>query len=286
MLPLLLLLSLALPQEEQEDATRVRALFAAKCIECHHPLSDSRKGKREFDAAYDLRAVADHWGDPITPDLAPLWEVAEDRSMPPKDSDVPRLTEEEGALLIRWTEAGTPMPSDGNPFVDLAMAALYLQPQETAGPGEEPVPPPPPAEPGLFERISLLFGRLHAAMVHFPVTLLFLAALLRLWRLRELNDWSLHLERLCLGLGVPTGALACWSGWVNAANSGAGGEELWWHRWIGIGVTALGAILFLLHKRCGKQLWFTLMLLFLGVALAFGAHKGGGLVFGEDYFAF
>ncbi|MGB0952860.1 MAG: hypothetical protein ACPG31_06525 [Planctomycetota bacterium] len=276
----ILLLSLALPQQQgEEDAAQVRALFAAKCLECHHPLSDSRKGKREFDRAYDLRAVADHWGDPITPDLALLYEVAEARSMPPKDSDVPRMTAEESELLLRWTLAGCPMPSDGNPFVDLAMASLYLQPQDSEDP-----PPPPPTPPTFFERISLLFGRLHSPLVHFPVTLLFLAALLRLWRIRSLNDWSLHLERLCLLVGVPSGALAAASGWVNAANTGAGGEELWWHRWIGIGVTSLAAILLLLHKRCGKQLWFTLLLLFLGVALAFGAHKGGGLVFGEDYF--
>ena len=242
-------------------------------------MSESRKGKREFDKAYDLRAVVDHWGDPITPDLALLYEVAEDRSMPPKDSDVARMTEQESELLLRWTLAGCPLPSDGNPFVDLEMAALYLQPQDADLPS-----PPPTESPSIGQRISILFGRLHAPLVHFPVTLLFLAAALRLWRCRSLTDWSLHLERLCLGIGVPAGALAAYSGWINAANSGAGGEELWWHRWIGISVTALGAVLFLLHKRCGKQFWFTLLLLFLGVALAFGAHKGGGLVFGEDYF--
>lgn len=281
MLAALLLLSLALPQQQgEEDAAQVRALFASKCLECHHPESKSRKGKREFDQAYDLRAVVDHWGDRITPDLALLYEVAEDRSMPPKDSDVPRMTEEESELLLRWTLAGSPMPSDGNPFVDLEMAALYLQPKEQDGP-----PPPPPPAPSTFERIGLLFGRLHSPLVHFPVTLLFLAAVLRLLRLRNLQEGHFKLERLCLLIGVPTGALAAGSGWVNAANTGAGGEELWWHRWIGIGVTVLGACLLLLHKRFGKQWWFSLLLLFLGVALAFGAHKGGGLVFGEDYFS-
>jgi uncharacterized membrane protein len=279
LLPAFLLLSLALPQTPgQDDAIAVRTLFAAKCLECHHPASDSRKGKREFDAAYDLRAVADHWGDPITPDLAPLYEVAEERSMPPKDSDLERLTEEESALLIRWTEAGCPMPSDGNPFVDLAMAATYLQ--VTAPKEATPTAP----ERGLGTRISILFGRLHSPLVHFPVALLFLASLLRLLRARRLDDWSLHLERLCLGVGGLSGAVAAYAGWVNAANSGASGEELWWHRWIGVGVTGLAVLLWLLHKRCARQAWFTILLLFLGVALAFGAHKGGLLVFGEDYF--
>lgn len=265
-----------LPVQEPDLGAEVRALFAAKCLDCHHPESKERKAKREFDQAYDLRAVAREWGDDLAPDFAPLFEIAEDRSMPPKDSDLEPITPEEAQLLKRWTLAKTPMPADGNPFVDLEMAAKYLQ--------AEAAPAAAPPERSLGLRAIILLGRLHSPMVHFPVALLLLAALMRLGSRMHPSQTVSRLEHLCLWVGAPTSVVAAGLGWLNAANTGAGGEELFWHRWIGIGTAALSVLLLLLYRRSAAKTWFGWLLVLLGVALVFGAHKGGILVFGEDYF--
>lgn len=273
---LLLILSVPLPLQEPDLGAEVRELFAAKCLECHHPESESRKAKREFDQAYDLRAVALEWGDDLEPDFAPLFEIAEDRSMPPEDSDFTPITEKEADLLKRWALARTPMPADGNPFVDMEMAAKYLQ--------VDTVPQASVAERSLIQRLIILLGRLHSPMAHFPVALLLLAAFLRLGSKMRPPSATAQFELLCLWVGAPTAVVAAGLGWLNAANTGAGGDELFWHRWIGVGVAALSVLLLLLHKRAATKAWFGWALLFLGAAIAFGAHKGGVLVFGEDYF--
>ena len=125
MLSALLLSALApLPIQEPDLGAEVRVLFAAKCLDCHHPESESRKAKREFDQAYDLRAVALEWGDNLDPEFAPLFEIAEDRSMPPEDSDFTPITVEEADILKRWALARTPMLPELEP--QLAGSELRL----------------------------------------------------------------------------------------------------------------------------------------------------------------
>ncbi|MDA0667804.1 MAG: hypothetical protein O3A95_08030 [Planctomycetota bacterium] len=272
---ILLLASPLLPQQEQDLGGQVRQLFADKCVHCHHPEAESRKAKREFDQAWDLRAVAKKWGDDLDPESALLIEIAEDRSMPPKDSDYAPITEAEAELLMEWTLARTPMPADGNPFVDLEMAALYL-PQEAKGVSA-------PVEKSLWQRILILLGHFHAPIIHFPVAFLLMAPLLRLGYLRSGKEACLNLERFCFWMGAPSAVVAAGLGWLNASNSGAGGHDLFLHRWIGVGVATTAVLLLLLHARCGHTKWYTLLTLALGLAIAWGAHMGGEMVFGDSY---
>ena len=88
---------------------------------------------------------------------------------------------------------------------------------------------------------------------------------------------------LLLWIGAPTAVLAAGLGWLNAANSGAGGHDLFLHRWIGVSVAAVSVLLLLLHARLGREKWYSLLLLALGVAIAWGAHMGGEMVFGDSY---
>jgi len=272
---LLLLATPLLPQQEPDWGGQVRQLFADKCVHCHHPEAESRKAKREFDQAWDLRAVAQEWGDDLDPEFAALMEIAEDRSMPPEDSDYAPVTEAEAKLLMDWTLARTPMPADGNPFVDLEMAALYL-PQE-AGEISALI------EKSLWQRILILLGHFHAPIIHFPVAFLLMAPLLRLGYLRSGRQVLFNLECFCLGIGAPSAVIAAGLGWLNAANSGAGGHDLFLHRWIGVSVATTAVLLLLLHARWGRTKWYTLLTLMLGLAVAWGAHMGGEMVFGDSY---
>ncbi len=271
MLGFLLLLPLQIAQGPDLGA-QVRQLFANKCLTCHNPDSDSRKAKRELEDAWDLRAVAREWGDNFAPDLAPLYEVAEDRSMPPEDSDVAALTQEEADLLQSWVMALCPLPKDNNPFVDMEMAWKYLPPLQ--------VDAPPPVEKSQGQRLLILMGHMHASVVHFPIAFLLLAFLMRLF-----SRWNTRrYEFFCLLVGAPASVLAASLGWLNAAQSGAGGEELFLHRWVSLGVATLSLLLLFAHKRFHHKKIYALWLLVLALALAFTAHQGGILVYGEAYF--
>lgn len=266
--------------QAQDYGGEMRELIGRKCLSCHEPGSDNRKAKRELDRAWDLRAVIDTWGDPIAMDLSPYWEVTEERSMPPKDSDVSPLTEEEIALSFAWMEAGMPLPADGNPFVDLELAAkhTFVFPDAKLEEAEE-------SSPSGFARLSRWTGRQHAATTHFSVALLFLAGGLRLWSwLRRRAPFHTQ-EGFCLLIGAPMAVVTAGLGWLNAWNSGAGGDDLFYHRWVGVSLTAL-ALLLLLGRKHREHRAYGWALLILMVLVAAGGHLGGELVFGESYLAF
>jgi hypothetical protein len=280
LLAFLLCLAFPIQAQAQDYGGEMRDLIASKCLSCHEPASDNRKAKRELDRAWDMRAVIDTWGDPIAMDFSPFWEVVEDNSMPPKDSDVTALTEEERALSFAWMEAGMPLPADGNPFVDLELAAkhTFVFPEDSAQEDADP------ALSG-FDRLARWTGRQHAATTHFPVALLFLAGALRLWTWIKRRGPFHAQEGFCLLIGAPMAAVSAGLGWLNAANSGAGGDDLFYHRWVGVGLTVL-ALLLLLGRKHREHRAYGVALLILLILVAAGGHLGGELVFGESYLAF
>ncbi len=263
---------------DTDTGAAVRELIGAKCLDCHNPESDSSKARRDFDGAWDLALVIDEWGDPLAVDLAPLWEVAQERSMPPRDSDFEKMSVSEAELLISWLEQGTPYPADGNRFVDLQMAAMYLS--------VDVEPKAQAAEPGFGRRLQIWLGRNHAATVHFPVALLLLAALMRLFRWGPWRERAWHAEGFCLAFGVGFGIVAAGLGWLNAANSGASSGLLERHRWVGVGVIVVATLLLLGRPAFGKGRIYGWLLIALALAVAIAGHQGGELVFGESYLDF
>lgn len=267
-------------QSAADSGADVRAIFAAKCLECHNPDSDSSKARRDFDGAWDMALIIEAWSDPIAFDLAPLWEVAEERSMPPEDSDVQALTTSEAQQLLQWLEIGSPLPADGNRFVDLQMAARFLAddlaPTTSRREGKR----------SLMERLLIWFGRNHAATTHFPVALLLLAALMRLCQRGAWRQQAWRAESFCLTFGAPLAAITAGLGWLNAANSGAAGDLLWRHRWVGIGVAVTAMLLLLLRRKFGKRKVYSVLLVLLALTVAIVGHQGGEMVFGESYLDF
>lgn len=258
----------------------VRAIFAAKCLECHNPDSDSSKARRDFDGAWDMALIIDAWSDPFAFDLAPLWEVAEERSMPPEDSDVQVLTDSEAHTFMQWLENGSPLPADGNRFVDLQMAARFL------AEGSAPATSTRETERSFMERLLIWFGRNHAATTHFPIALLLLAALMRLAQRSSWKDAAWRAESFCLAFGAPLAVITAGLGWLNAANSGAAGDLLWRHRWVGVGVVVTAMLLLLLRRKFGKTRIYGALLILLALAVAIVGHQGGEMVFGDSYLDF
>ena len=273
----------ATPQQDPDLGAQVRELFARKCLECHHPESESKKARRDFDGAWDLALVVEAWSDPIAIDLAPLWEVGQERSMPPEDAKLPRLTGEEANLLLAWLEAGTPMPADGNRFVDLAMAARYL-PEGSLLPRRDPDPEAAPAS--FQQRLQRWLGRHHSALVHFPVALILLAAWMRLWSWGPWRERAQRAERFCLLYAAPTAVLSAALGWLLAYDAGMSSALLERHRWVGTGVALVTLGLLFLRRPFASRRSYGILLLLLALATAIAGHQGGELVFGEEYLEF
>ena len=80
------------------------------------------------------------------------------------------------------------------------------------------------------------FGRLHPVMVHLPLGLVFAAFAVEAWRVVQRRREMSPFTPTALGLAALTGVMAGATG-IAFAESHGGGDDLFWHRWLGIGAT-------------------------------------------------
>lgn len=134
-------------------------------------------------------------------------------------------------------------------------------------------------------------GRLHVVLVHFPIALIAVAALLEFLRRRTSAVSSQ--ARVVLGLGVLGAGAAAFSGWTLADVEPVGRaaeETLFLHRWSGVASLALAAVAWLLawavplEGRASRLSGLYRLSLLLALLASSGAgHFGGELVHGEGY---
>lgn len=146
-------------------------------------------------------------------------------------------------------------------------------------------------EAGGFKPVAL-FGRLHVLVVHFPIALLTVLAVMEVlrWRRRDTGgDRTVTLLAVLAALGS-IAAIAM--GWVQAGDGGGegrGAQLLEWHRWLGVitGVFAVGVAVVALRRQLSDSpaLTFTYRALLLPAAALVGltGHYGGAVVHGEEY---
>lgn len=142
---------------------------------------------------------------------------------------------------------------------------------------------------GLLELWDYL-GRFHPLLVHFPIGLILVAAAVELWALPRGEAQPDPRARLCLCLGALAAIFASVLGWARADGgswSGPLADQLFWHRWIGVGSTALAlaAVAAMWVAQRGGSLRTYRVLLFGGaLSLGIGAHFGATLVHGLGYY--
>lgn len=152
------------------------------------------------------------------------------------------------------------------------------------------------------ERFTLLVGKLHPVLVHFPIALLCIAGLVEVVRffLKGKKNFSDNEKLLaiisvsCVTFGAVGAVLACVAGWINAQSQeffGSLEQVLFLHRWGGIGVASVALICSYVGfrslrspKRAELITYRSLTCILLFLVLA-SAHYGGKMVYGETYFS-
>ncbi len=149
----------------------------------------------------------------------------------------------------------------------------------------------PSAEPAAILRFA---GRLHPAVVHFPIGLLITAGVVEVLR-RFRGDAGRGISPVgytCVVVGALAAALAAWLGWINAdvePQTRAAAGTLFWHRWTGVAVagTALLAAFAGLLVRIADWSWlrntYRGALILSALLVAGGAYLGGELVHGQGH---
>jgi len=151
--------------------------------------------------------------------------------------------------------------------------------------------PKPAASEG---RLTRFLGKLHPAVVHFPIALLLCAAFVEVLSLLTRQPRFADASRVMVWLGVGGALAASLLGLAAGAHAEHTGElalVLDRHRWLGISTTVLAVLTLILRESAarrpdgGKWLWGYRIVLFASAALVgLTGHLGGALVYGLDHY--
>ncbi|MDQ6813277.1 MAG: DUF1549 domain-containing protein [Bacteroidota bacterium] len=132
-------------------------------------------------------------------------------------------------------------------------------------------------------------GRLHPLVVHFPVTMLLVAAIMELFTLKNFQSKLRPAINLFLTTGVVTALISVVFGFLLATSGDYGKDSLNLHRWSSI-ITAVLAIssLFLLYRVLKKKdvhliKAYRVILVIAGAGVCIAGHFGASLTHGKDY---
>jgi uncharacterized membrane protein/mono/diheme cytochrome c family protein len=264
--------------ESASLAQEVRAIFEAKCVDCHGAELTHPKG--EFGYVLDLARVAANrdYVDPGNPDNSDLYLMVEDEEMPGPKASVPPLTPDEKETVRRWIELGAPPP-------DAAAGTL---------PASAATSPPPVRKLSVTERIVRAIGQFHPPSSHFPIALLIAAFPAEImWKRTRKPSWKATV-RFCVMLGAASAVVTSALGWCDAAFSnytGASAPVLTWHRWTGT-ATALWAVLTaalseVAHRENHpRSLRYAFRVVLLGgiILVSVAGYLGASLIYGLHHF--
>jgi mono/diheme cytochrome c family protein len=132
-------------------------------------------------------------------------------------------------------------------------------------------------------------GRLHPVLVHFPVSLLLVAAVLELCTLKNFHAKLRAGINALVFIGALSAVVAAGFGWLLASQEDYGGDTLAIHQWTGMATAAFGlvaaALLYAITQNQRRQLILAYrgVLLFTAIGVSVAGHFGGSLTHGNDY---
>ncbi len=132
-------------------------------------------------------------------------------------------------------------------------------------------------------------GRLHPLIVHFPIALIIVAAVLELFSLRNFKSKFRAGIHFLILIGTVSAILSAIFGWLLAESQGTTGSILDLHKQLGIVTSILSALLLFLllkaDKSASKKLnsIYRIFLFFTAFVVGLTGHFGGSLTHGEDF---
>jgi uncharacterized membrane protein len=253
-------------------ANNVVPILAQKCLRCH------QESRSEGDFRIDDPAALGGFVKAGNLEESGLWteHLAADASnpMPPEDENDP-LNETELATIKSWILSGGAITDQVNWRQAKASENKLKDVNDVAS------------------LLWIILGRMHPAVLHFPVALLSVAALFAVFAFG-----SQHMDKAamyCLFLGSVGACVAAVSGWGFAEHEGWGawsdekfGEPKYMHRWGGISVAALSILVFGLAfftrmSPTRSQLWWKLGVVLVAALVGFVGHLGGKLTHDDLY---
>ena len=140
-----------------------------------------------------------------------------------------------------------------------------------------------------MDALGQLLGRLHQLVVHFPIALLMVGAIVEVWNAMRRRPGPSPTALVCVGFGAAGAVAAAGMGWLNAAFEQGGNQSwvLFWHRWIGVGTAVVSAAVLLAAwaatRRPRAMRVYRSGLLVAALLVSVGGHFGGMLTYGDDY---
>ncbi|MDX1941722.1 MAG: chitobiase/beta-hexosaminidase C-terminal domain-containing protein [Saprospiraceae bacterium] len=127
-------------------------------------------------------------------------------------------------------------------------------------------------------------GRTHPLLLHLPIGLLILLALLPLLK-REVPSESLHkLQSFTLYLAALTASLTALMGLFLAQEEGYDTTLVNWHKWLGVGVSFLTySLLIWQNQHSYNKKAFHIAVILNTILLIIAGHLGASITHGEDY---
>lgn len=132
-------------------------------------------------------------------------------------------------------------------------------------------------------------GRLHPLLVHFPVSLLVLAAGIEIFTIKKFNSTLRPAIGLLLNIGAIAAIISVVCGLLLNATETFGSDSLEWHQWTGISVAALAIPTAYMHIKIVKDGKTGLINLFRGclfftaIGVAVAGHLGSNITHGNQY---
>lgn len=133
------------------------------------------------------------------------------------------------------------------------------------------------------------FGRLHPIVLHLPMGLVAGAFLAEAVRVVQRQPSLSPFTPVALWLAALGAAAACATGWIFAETEG-GGNDLFWHRWLGIASAAVLPAVAWAASRATRPsavprpaAAVRLLLLAMALTVAWVGHLGGNMVWGDGY---
>ncbi|MDN5203692.1 c-type cytochrome domain-containing protein [Fulvivirgaceae bacterium BMA10] len=135
--------------------------------------------------------------------------------------------------------------------------------------------------------VELFLGRFHPLVVHLPIGFLLLAVIMeflsRFSKSKFKNlDLAISISILLGGIGAIGAAII---GYLLAGSGGYDDQTLFWHKWLGIGLSALAFLAWAMKIGYVKlpKSYASIMMVILVVLVSVTGHLGGNLTHGKDY---